>query len=80
MSTLLSILVFGWQKTISQDSRNALNYWQTIKSFGNDYSFILDGLLRYEYRSHAIYYQRNQHDILIIRVLGSNQDPARNIQ
>ena len=55
-------------------------------SWGNDYSFIAPGLQRYEHRSHAIYYIANppgmpgpEADILIVRVLGSAQDPARHM-
>jgi toxin ParE1/3/4 len=48
-------------------------------SWGNDYDFIAPGLLRYEYRSHAIYYQSTNNGIVIVRVLGGKQDPARHI-
>ena len=47
------------------------------RSWGNDYGFIKAGLLRYEYRSHSGYYQNTEYGILIIRVLGNKQDPAR---
>ncbi len=49
------------------------------QSWGNDYGLIKPGLLRYEYRSHSIYYQPVEDGILIVRVLGGKQDPARNI-
>jgi toxin ParE1/3/4 len=49
------------------------------QSFGTDYGFIELGLLRYEYRSHSIYYQITEDGILIVRILGSKQDPARHI-
>lgn len=49
------------------------------QSFGTDYGFIATGLLRYEYRSHSIYYQPTDYGILIVRVLGGKQDPARHI-
>ena len=44
---------------------------------GNDYAFIKSGLRRYEYRSHSIYYPSSWSGILIVRVLGNRQDPAR---
>ncbi len=47
------------------------------QSWGNDYDFISSNLFRFEYRSHSIYYQTLGNDILIIRVLGNMQDPAR---
>ncbi len=43
---------------------------------GEDYSFIIPGLLRFEYMSHSIYYQLSEKGILIARVVLSNQDPA----
>ena len=49
------------------------------QSWGNDYGFLLPGLLRYEYRSHSIYYQSTEQGVLIVRVLGGSQDPARHI-
>lgn len=49
------------------------------QTFGTDYSFIQPGLFRYEYRSHSIYYQSIEAGILIVRVLGARQDPARHI-
>lgn len=50
------------------------------QSFGTDYSFIAPRLRRYEYRSHSIYYQQTaEGGVLIVRVLGGKQDPARHI-
>ncbi len=46
------------------------------KISGEDFSFILPGLLRFEYMSHSIYYQLREKDVLIVRVVLSNQDPA----
>lgn len=48
-------------------------------SWGNDYGTIERGLLRYEYRSHSIYYQATEAGILVVRVLGNRQDPARHL-
>ncbi len=47
--------------------------------WGSDYGFLKAGLLRYEYRSHAVYYQPTQDGVLIVRVLGGKQDPARHL-
>lgn len=49
------------------------------QSFGSDYGFIKHGLRRYEYRSHAVYYEPLENGVLIVRVLGGRQDPARHI-
>ena len=49
------------------------------QSWGNDYGFIKSGLFRYEYRSHSVYYQNTEYGILIVRILGNKQDPARHL-
>jgi len=46
-------------------------------SWGSNYSFISPNLQRYEYGAHSIYYQPSENGILIVRVLGNRQDPAR---
>ena len=48
-------------------------------TWGRDYGFIFPALQRYEYRSHSIYYTALEQGILIVRVLGNRQDPARHI-
>lgn len=46
--------------------------------WGSDYGDIVPGLRRYEHTSHSIYYTwLDSGDVLIIRVLGARQDPAR---
>lgn len=49
------------------------------QSWGSDYSHIKAELHRFEYRSHSIYYQPLKDGILIVRVLGNKQDPARHL-
>lgn len=49
------------------------------QSWGSDYGFIKSGLFRYEYRSHSVYYQNTEYGILIVRILGNKQDPARHL-
>ena len=76
-----SILNFGL--TTAQDYLSGLHDCFELladhQSWGSNYGFILTGLLRYEYRSHSIYYQSVEQGILIVRVLGDRQDPARHI-
>lgn len=43
---------------------------------GEDYDAVAPGLLRFEYLSHSIYYQLRANDILVLRVVVTNQDPA----
>lgn len=47
--------------------------------WGSDYEFIAPNLRRYEYGSHSIYYQHKGAHVLIVRVLGYRQDPARHL-
>lgn len=48
--------------------------------WGNDYSFVAPGLRRFEHTSHSIYYVIDDTGaVLIIRVLGARQDPARHL-
>ncbi|MCF6321939.1 MAG: type II toxin-antitoxin system RelE/ParE family toxin, partial [Rhizobiaceae bacterium] len=47
------------------------------QSWGSDYNFVSPNLQRYEYSVHSIYYQPSENGILIVRVLGNTQDPAR---
>lgn len=49
------------------------------QSWGSDYSAVKSGVLRYEYRSHSVYYQKEKQGILIIRVLGRRQSPALHV-
>lgn len=49
-------------------------------SLGREYSHILPGLLRYEHRSHSVYFQRERTGVLVIRILGAAQDPMLHIQ
>lgn len=76
-----SLLEFG--ERVSDEYLDGLfNRFQLLADnpgWGNDYSHIEPGLLRYEHKSHSIYYIRSAADILIVRVLGKRQDPARHI-
>ncbi len=76
-----SILNFGL-KTAQEYITGLHNCFELLaenQSWGNDYGFIIPGLLRYEYRSHSVYYPPMEDDILIVRVLGCRQDPALHI-
>ncbi len=76
-----SILDFGWN--VASDYIDGLHrcfeMLNEYQSWGNDYGFITSNLKRYEYRSHSVYYQGKGSDILIVRVLGNRQDPARHV-
>ncbi|MEZ5690391.1 MAG: type II toxin-antitoxin system RelE/ParE family toxin [Rickettsiales bacterium] len=49
-------------------------------TWGSNYGFICNGLLRYEYRSHAIYYINDKKNILILNILGGKQDPILSVE
>jgi toxin ParE1/3/4 len=75
-----SIFNFGLQ--VAQDYVSGLHDFTLLannQSWGSNYDFIISGLFRYEYRSHSIYYQPTEDGILIVRVLGNKQDPARHM-
>ena len=76
-----SILNFGLQVARGYISglHDCFELLADHQSFGTDYGFIKSNLFRYEYRSHSIYYQPTQDGILIVRILGGKQDPARHI-
>lgn len=46
-------------------------------SWGTNYDFVMPGLRRYEFKSHAIYYVQTDEGALIVRILGGRQDPKR---
>ena len=48
-------------------------------SFGADYSFVRDGLRRYECVSHAIYYRTTARVILVLRILHGRMDPGHHL-
>lgn len=48
-------------------------------SFGADYSFVRDGLWRYECVSHAIYYRTTASGILVLRILHGRMDPGQHL-
>jgi len=77
-----SILNFGY--SIAQDYVFGLHEKFLLiadnPSWGNDYGFIKQGLFRYEYRSHSVYYQLTGEGILIVRVLGNQQLPTRHFK
>ena len=76
-----SILNFGLR--VAQDYISGLHHCFELladnQSWGTDYGFIKSGLLRYEYRSHSVYYQPTGNGILIVRVLGGKQNPTLHI-
>ena len=49
-------------------------------SFGSDYSFVRDGLRRYESVSHAIHFQRIAESVRVLRILHGRMDPGRHLR
>ena len=48
-------------------------------NLGTDCSHFLRGARRFNHRSHVIYYRARDQDLLILRVLGRDQDPVRHL-
>ena len=46
---------------------------------GREYDAIEQGLRRHEHERHVIYYEIEDRGVLILRILGANQDPARHL-
>jgi len=46
---------------------------------GRDIGHIRAGYFRYEYKAHTVYYRQDQVGILIVRILGREQDPMRHL-
>lgn len=46
---------------------------------GRDFSHARPGLRRREHQSHVIYYRADGNRILVLRILGATQDPARHL-
>ena len=49
-------------------------------SFGSDYGFVRDGLRRYESVAHAIYFQRIDGGVRVLRILHGRMDPGRQLR
>ncbi len=76
-----SILNFGLQQ--ARDYLNGLHTCLVTLAdnprLGRDYSRVKDEVRRFEYVSHSVYYQIASEGILVLRILGQNQDPARHL-
>ncbi|MCE6967179.1 type II toxin-antitoxin system RelE/ParE family toxin [Cereibacter sphaeroides] len=48
-------------------------------SFGADYSFVRNGLRRYECISYALYYRATASGILVLRILHGRMDPGQHL-
>ena len=57
--------------------RRALDMLLMFPAMGADQSHIAPGLRRHVYASHAIFYSHQAYGVLVERVLGPGQDPAR---
>lgn len=58
---------------------NCLSLIREHQELGRSYEHIRAKLRRHEHESHAIYYQIEDVDVLIMRILGAEQDPARHL-
>ena len=46
---------------------------------GRDFGHVKNGVRRYEYQSHSVYYTITAEGILVLRVLGNRMDPGRHL-
>jgi toxin ParE1/3/4 len=63
-----------------QDLQRALELLAVFPSMGTAQDRIENGLRRHAHASHAIYYSVQPYGILIERILGPGQDPAREFE
>ncbi len=63
--------VFGLQERIEALACSALD--------GQDFGRVRPGLLRFEYLSHSIYYERSETGLLVLRVVAGKTDPAQSL-
>lgn len=76
-----SLEIFGEARTTRYvDAIKAcLNLLAENPKMGRDLSAIRAGLRRHEHQSLVTYYRPDGEDILILRLLGIGQDPARHL-
>ena len=60
--------------------RRAIETLLAFPAMGSDQSHIATGLRRHVHASHAIFYSRQPYGLLVERILGPGQDPAREFQ
>jgi toxin ParE1/3/4 len=76
-----SLQSFGLDQTRIYRDR-LFRAFETLDEFpgiGSHCSFIRKGARRFVHDSHVIYFRRVRSVILILRILGADQDPARNL-
>ncbi len=84
LASLIEYSIETWGEAVAD--RYILGLFERLEglaenpSLGREYSHIIPGLLRYEHRSHSIYFQRETTGVLIVRILGAAPDPARHLR
>ena len=58
---------------------NALSLLAENRKMGRSFEKVRPGLRRHEHSRHSIYYRIEANGILILRILGVDQDPARHL-
>ena len=46
---------------------------------GREFNEVVQGLRRHEHERHVVYYEIDDIGVLILRILGADQDPARHL-
>ncbi|MDF1589757.1 MAG: type II toxin-antitoxin system RelE/ParE family toxin [Gammaproteobacteria bacterium] len=62
-----------------KDLRNTFERLSDFPEIGQDISYVMPAHRRLVHKSHAVYYKIVEQHILIVRLLNTKQDPARNL-
>lgn len=78
---LYSVRNFGQERAdqYAAELENCLSLLASNPHMGRDFGQVRAKLRRHEHQSHVIYYRQGGDGILVLRILGSAQDPARHI-
>lgn len=76
-----SLEQFGFAKAeaYTEGLANALSLLAENRKMGRSFEKVRPGLRRHEHSRHSIYYRIEANGILILRILGVDQDPARHL-
>lgn len=79
-----SLIHFGWEQADSYllELKTSLGYLADNPRMGRINDYLKAGVRRHECQRHVIYYQemKKDADILVIRILGASQDPAKHLK
>ena len=70
---------FAQAEIYTEGLANALSPLAENRKMGRSFEKVRPGLRRHEHSRYSIYYRIEENGILILRILGVDQDPARHL-